>query len=399
MKKWLSLILAASFVVSALSGCGEKNVENSSSEVSTIEVSSSQVSEVSGENGDLVFDHSMELKYAKNFKVDYLSDGFKLLTVDDHENYKKEILLVPEGKKAPEKSQFINENTIVLNAPVKNMLVSSTPVVSLINAIDALDSVKMTTYKADSWYIDEVKKATEDGLIKYVGHYKDPDYEIIAAEKPDFAVFSTMLNQVPEVESKLVELSVKIILDPSSAEPHPMARSEWMKFYGALLNKEAEAEEKFNEQCQIFESITIPEGDKENAVIFYITSKNVLHARRGGDYMAQMLELAGGEYIFKDIESDKTGTVKMDFESFYEKAKDADDIIYVWSLGGKPETLEDFVAKNELFKDLKAVKEGNVWCTKSDYFQRANAMGDMINDFNKVIIGDESDVKYLFKLK
>ena len=404
MKKWLSLILAVSFIVSAFAGCGEKPDENSSSMPDvTIETSSSEASsEPSKESTDLTLDHTMELKYAELFKVDYLSDGFKLLTVDDKENYKAEILLVPEGKEAPKKSSFINENTIILNAPLNNMLVSSTPVVSLINAFGSLDTVTMSTYEADSWYIDEVKNATEDGKIKYVGHYKEPDFEMIAAEKPDFAIFSTMLQQVPEVEAKLKELGVKILLDQSSSEAHPMARTEWMMFYAALLNKETEAEKEFEKQCEVFEAIKTPEGEKENAVIFYITSKNVLHARRGGDYMAKMLELAGGEYIFADVEPNKTGTVKMDFETFYDKAKDADNIIYVWSLGGKPETLGDFTAKNELFKDLKAVKEGNVWCTTPDYFQRTNVMGDMISEFNKVLTMDEVDeskLQYLFKLK
>ena len=45
--------------------------------------------------------------------------------------------------------------------------------------------------------------------------------------------------------------------------------------------------------------------------------------------------MAGGEYIFSDLNTDKTGTQEMNIESFYEKAKDADYVIYIWSLGGK----------------------------------------------------------------
>ena len=118
--------------------------------------------------------------------------------------------------------------------------------------------------------------------------------------------------------------------------------------------------------------------------------------------MAKMLELAGGEYIFSDVESDSTGTIKMDFESFYEAAKDADNIIYIWSTGGKPKDIEEFVAKNELFKDLKAVQTGNVWCTTADYFQVTDEMGVMISEINKMLTiddGDDSGLKYLFRLK
>ena len=48
----------------------------------------------------------------------------------------------------------------------------------------------------------------------------------------------------------------------------------------------------------------------------------------------------------------------MGIESFYEKAKDADYIIYVWNLGGKPSTLSDFTGYNSILADIKAVKDG-----------------------------------------
>ena len=35
----------------------------------------------------------------------------------------------------------------------------------------------------------------------------------------------------------------------------------------------------------------------------------------------------------------------MELEAFYDKAKDADYIIYIWSMGGKPETLEAFAER------------------------------------------------------
>ena len=54
------------------------------------------------------------------------------------------------------------------------------------------------------------------------------------------------------------------------------------------------------------------------------------------DYLAQMVNMAGGEYIFSDLNTDKDRYHrKMNIESFYEKAKDADYVIYIWSLGGK----------------------------------------------------------------
>ena len=51
--------------------------------------------------------------------------------------------------------------------------------------------------------------------------------------------------------------------------------------------------------------------------------------------------------------------------------------------------------------DMKAVKEGNVWCTTPDFFQISNTIGNIINDMNSVFSADASADKftYLYKLK
>ena len=91
----------------------------------------------------------------------------------------------------------------------------------------------------------------------------------------------------------------------------------------------------------------------------------------------------------------------MELEAFYDKAKDADYIIYIWSLGGKPETLDAFLERAAILSDLKAVKNGNVWCTTPDYFQIQNTIGNMINDMRLMLDAgaDVDKLTYLFKLK
>ena len=96
------------------------------------------------------------------------------------------------------------------------------------------------------------------------------------------------------------------------------------------------------------------------------------------------------------------GTIaKIEMEAFYDKAKDADYIIYIWSLGGKPDTLEAFKSRAEILPEMKAVKAGNVWCTTPDYFQIQNTIGKMINDIHLMLTADENTdtLTYLYKLK
>ena len=111
---------------------------------------------------------------------------------------------------------------------------------------------------------------------------------------------------------------------------------------------------------------------------------------------------SGGVYAFDGVvDEDGKTSVSMTMESFYEKARDADYIIYVWTLGGKPETLSALLERGDFLADMKAVKEGNVWCTTPDFFQISSTLGNMINDINLMLNADDTadEFTYLFKLK
>ena len=345
------------------------------------------------DNGPLSITGSMKLEYATQFSVDYCEGGYALITNSDGARF----LTVPEGAAVPE---GLDEDIVALQLPLSNLLISSTPVTSLINAIGALDAVTMTTQDYDGWYIDDVKAAMDAGALTYIGSYKEPDFEVLAANPPPFSVFSTMLDSVPEVADKLKELGIPFMRDTSTYETHPLGRMEWIKLYGLLLGKEAEAQAYFDSQKALIEGI----GDQstgKTVAMFYITSKGDLYTRRAGDYMVKMLELAGGEYVLPDLDPDKSGTQKIEAEEFYAGAGDADFIVYIWSMGGKPDSMEAFTSRSEILKDFKAVKEGNVWFTTPDYFQISNSLGAMILDFHKMLTNTDPSVKeftYLFQL-
>ncbi len=416
--KRISIPLAALALLALVTGCGktQKELEKTKAELeaakaelaqaeSARDAAEAKAAEASDYNGKLVFDRSMRLDYASNFKVDYYKGGYKLLTVynrpeDALEGYiprTSQFLLVPEGMDAPAN---LDEGVTVLRAPVGNMLVASNGAVSQLNAIGALDTVSMVTTEAKSWYIDEVKTAMDAGEIRYVGSYKAPEYETLVASGSKLAVFSTMLASAPEVAEQLVDTcGMAVMLDQSSYEAHPLGRIEWLRFYGALTGHEEEADGLFSEQKELVASLSSKESGGKSVAIFYITSEGKLYVRNQKDYMAKMAELAGFDYIPDSIGEDETGTTNITMEAFYESASQADYIIYLWSLGGKPATLAELVAMDEILADFKAVRDGNVWCTTQEFFQINDRLGTAIEDFSEMQTTGADELDYLFKLK
>ena len=52
---------------------------------------------------------------------------------------------------------------------------------------------------------------------------------------------------------------------------------------------------------------TLSPSLKKPVAMGYITSTGKCYARNGGDYMAQMIDMAGGQYILADMEPEKSG--------------------------------------------------------------------------------------------
>ena len=181
-----------------------------------------------------------------------------------------------------------------------------------------------------------------------------------------------------------------------------------MKFFGALTDRETEAEQVFDEQVAIVNGITeadrtqAVDGSQNTVAFFYITSNGLAQVRKSTDYVPKMITLAGGRYIFDDLTEDGTGrsTMNMQLEDFYDGAIDADYLIYNSAIDGGVDTLDQLIEKCPMLADFKAVKNGNVWCTTNDMYQQSMSIGYMIDDIHSMLIGaDESSMTYLFRLE
>ena len=343
----------------------------------------------------LKYDHSLELQYADQFAVDYYEGDYALITIEGGDQF----LLVPEGKEAPD---GLDADITVIHQPLENIYLVATSTMDFFRALDGLGSISLSGTKADGWYIDEAKQALEDGSIVFAGKYSAPDYELILSKNCDLALESTMIYHNPEVKEKLEEFGIPVLVEHSSYESHPLGRTEWVKLYGVLLDKEEEAEAVFEEQAEKLNSIKDSENTGKTVAFFYINSMGSANVRKSNDYVSKMIELAGGKYIFNDLGTDEEGlsTMNMGMEDFYAGAKDADYIIYNSTIDGELGSLDELLKKSTLLKDFKAVKEGNVWCLTKSMFQETTCLGDVIMDIHRMLTEDDPEgLTYLYRLE
>ena len=336
----------------------------------------------------------MELDYATQFTVDEYADGSRLVTIGGTDQY----LVVPEGVSAP---AGLPEDVTVLQQPLDQIYLVATSAMDLFRSLDGLGSIRLAGTDADGWYIPETRQALEDGTILYAGKYNAPDYELILSEGCDLAVESTMINHNPEVKEQLERLGVPVLVERSSYEANPLGRMEWIKLYGVLLGKEEEAEAAFDQAAAAAEALAGGQSTGKSVAFFYINSMGTVNVRKTGDYVAEMIRMAGGSYLpDQPAENDNAlSTMNMDMESFYQAAREADVLIYNSTIGGELQTLDQLLDKSPLLADFKAVQEGNVWCTGQNMFQESMALGDMIGEFHRIFTEeDPQGLAYLHRL-
>lgn len=344
----------------------------------------------------LVYEGRMELQYAENFTVDYYKGGYTMLTTTmDGQRF----LIIPEGKEIPVNME---EDIVVLRRPIKDLYLVASAVMDMFRKLNGLHTIAFSGQKEENWYIEEAKEAMANGDMLYAGKYSKPDYELLVSEGCMLAIENRMISHSPEVIEKLEEFGIPVMIEYSSYESHPLGRVEWIKFFGALLGKEEEAEQIFEEQTKILDRVLADEKTELTVAFFFITSNGLVQVRQSSDYVPKMIELAGGKYIFEDLGDSETkrSTMNMQVEEFYNNAKDADFLIYNSSIDGGVPNIEALLDKCEVLADFKAVQEGNVWCTTNDMYQQSLSIGYLIEDIHTMLSdAEEDDMHYLFRLK
>lgn len=314
----------------------------------------------------------VELKYAKGFSIEYVADG--VTKVVDGEN--RTIIIAKDGKSVPE--EYKNET--IINAPVKKVFIASTTQACSLRAIGELNSIAATTSDAKTWQIPEVKKAIEDGKIQFVGGEK-PDYEKLATIKPDLTIVYTGTYGQKDLIAKLEELKLNYVVDNEYMEDNPYGRMEWTKLIAAFYGKVDVAEKHFDGIIKkVEETAKKIEGESKPKIAWASVYKGIAYIPAKGTYVDKMIELAGGENLFKD--ADTSGQISI--EQLFEKAKDADILVYSSTESYTPDK-KTILDAAPVLKDAKPIKDNKVWVLGNDYWQSIDKTDEVIVDLMEIL--------------
>ncbi len=262
-------------------------------------------------------------------------------------------LLVPDSVKQLPAS--LPEGTLV-RTPLKRAVVSTTVHSQLFIYLHSAGAIRGV---CDLSYVNIplIQQRVKQGLVADCGSGMAPDVERVLDVNADAVLLSPFENNGGY--GKLEKTGVPIIECADYMEPSPLARAEWMKFYGMLLGKEREADSLFNvvetnylrvkdqaKKCQETPSVMI---DKRESGVWYVPG--------GKSTIGQMIADAGGRYVFAHEQS--SGSLALSLESVMDKAVNAD----IWLLRySSPQsfTYRDLASESKAYTQFKAYKTHRV---------------------------------------
>jgi len=332
------------------------------------------------------------LKYATKFKIENLADDCKKVT--DGEG--RELLLVPRGQEVPSMYRELP----VINTPVEQVVVLSATQAALLRPLDELGSIIAVTTEKEHWYIDEVKEGLESGKVQLVGSGMGPvDYDKIVALKPDVVFMSTASAEDLEKLRKLEELKIPVAVDNEWLENDPLGRMEWVKFLAAFYGKGEKADDIFNNAVKKTEEIgkKVAEAKAQPKVLWGMIWEGKVYVPGGDSYVAKMIELAGGDYLFEDKKGEGTITL----EEFYARGEEADIYISSTLPNYGVTSIAKIIEQGKVLADLKTIKEGKVWCFQPWFYQVLDKTDEMITDLAAIFhpeLFPNAELKQFMKL-
>ena len=294
--------------------------------------------------------HVGEVSQGDTLKLSYA----EYLTIIEHGEYTEVHISSPWSK-----GKLLQTLRVPSPVPCRALFFTTThsSLMEELGALDAIAGICEAEYVANP----RLRQALSDGRIKDMGSAMVPNRERIAGLAPDIILLSPYENAA--TYGNLESLGVPIIQCADYMETSALGRAEWIRFYGRLFGKAREADSLFaviESEYMSLKSLTDSiDAAACPSVLFDMRSGSAWYVPGGRSTMAQLVDDAGGRYLFSD--NTKSGSLPLSFERVIGRGGEADVWLIRYNDGRTRMTLQTFGKSYQPYTLFKAYREGNVY--------------------------------------
>lgn len=242
-----------------------------------------------------------------------------------------------------------------IDVPLERSLVYSSVHAGIIDEMGAAGAVAGV---ADGEYFKKspYRERIAGGGIVNVGSSMSPSMEAVVALSPDAILLSPFENAGHGV---IERAGVPVVECADYMEATPKGRAEWVRFFGLLYGRGAEADSIYSVVRDSYDGLSekVAHSGERPLVLTEMLTDGYWFVPGGASYMARLIQDAGASYPW--CNDDSAGSLQLDFSSVYAKAADAD--YWLIRTYGNDMSLDDLRSVYLLNSQFKAFKNGNVF--------------------------------------
>ncbi|PTM08257.1 MAG: ABC transporter substrate-binding protein, partial [Bacteroidetes bacterium] len=276
-----------------------------------------------GNTNDLTTSSTTNNKYATGFQITE-NNSYKVLTIGNPWPNAKKLYNYALVQKDMLSKLTLNKDEYdgIITIPIEKIVVTSTthiPALELLNAEETLVGFPGTDYVSS----EKTRSRIDNGNIRELGKNEDINTEVLLELKPNLVV-GFGVDGINKSLNTIKNSSIPVIYNGDWVEKSPLAKAEWIKFFGILYDKEKQADSIFNQiEADYLKAKTIASKvQKQPTVLCGAMHKDAWYLPNGTSPEAQILKDANVNYLWS--ESEGNGSLALSFESVLEKAKNAD---------------------------------------------------------------------------
>lgn len=307
-------------------------------------------------------------------------------------------LLADREKPLPE---HLPEGTIV-RTPLQKSVIYSSVHCSLWSELDELKGIGGVC-GLEYIKLPQIQEGCRNGSIVNVGNSMNPDIERIIDLRPDAILLSPFENSGGY--GRVGKLNIPIIECADYMETSALGRAEWMRLYGLLLGKEAQADSLFagieKEYLTLTQQVK-SQNLKRPMVISEMKNSSAWYIPGGNSTMGRLYQDAGADYVFAYLSN--SGSVPLAFETVFDRGGNAD----IWLIKyNQPQdkTYSELERDYAPYARFKAFQDRKVYGCNTNHvpfyeespFHPELLLKDLIKIFHPELLPDY-DLKYFSNL-
>ena len=202
----------------------------------------------------------------------------------------------------------------VVQLPIDSVVLTSTTQVPHLDALDLAD-VLVGFPQTDLISSTTARARIAAGKVKDLGAGPSANPELVLDLQPDWIMISTLGDDLRYLDI-FKQAGIPTLINGEYVEQNPLGRAEWIKFTGVLLGiypaalaQFEQIKKDYKEAERLASSLQNKERPKVLSGVIY---QDIWYAPGGESWAAQLLEKAGGSYVFG--KEGAAGSLQLNYE-------------------------------------------------------------------------------------